>query len=180
MSNDLHQLPPTRLDVSGLLDQPGASRPVQIAVPVPNGFGIPLTTFVDEVQIDGVLESLVDGVLLRGTLSVQATQQCATCLEQIAPVTISADVAELYSEPSSAVQDDDVEPGYQISDAMIDVDALLRDGLAQATPSAPKCRPDCAGLCPTCGINRNHESCDCDDVVVDDRWSALSNLNLNP
>ncbi|CAN5666068.1 YceD family protein [soil metagenome] len=180
MSNDLHDLPSTRLDVSSLIDRPGASRQADIDVPVPDGFSVPLTTFAGPVSIEGVLEALVDGVLLRGILSVQATQQCASCLEQIAPVTITSDVAELYSESSAAAEDDVVEPGYQINDALIDVEALVRDSLAESTPAAPKCDADCAGLCPTCGCNLNHKSCDCADDDVDDRWSALSNLNLNP
>jgi uncharacterized protein len=38
------------------------------------------------------------------------------------------------------------------------------------------CRPDCAGLCPVCGIDRNVEQCGCDTSRSDDRWSALDDL----
>jgi uncharacterized protein len=43
-------------------------------------------------------------------------------------------------------------------------------------PIAPVCRQDCAGLCPTCGIDRNVATCDCLVAVADPRWDALSQL----
>lgn len=181
MSHDPHQPSPTLVDVSDLIDQPGASRPVDLDVPEPEGFEIPLTTFGEAVGVDGVLESLVDGILLRGTVTADVDQTCARCVEPIAPTTVSAEVAELYSDPASAEVDGDIEVGYSITkDGHIDIDALLRDALAQATTVVPLCRPDCAGLCPTCGINRNEGTCGCADEPVDDRWAALSDLKLNP
>ena len=94
MTNDAQDLPTTRVDVSDLLDAPGATRPVELDVPTPEGFEVPLTTFGDEVSVDGVLESLVDGVLLRVTLGVQVAQQCGACLEPATDERMTADVAE--------------------------------------------------------------------------------------
>lgn len=180
MSHATQDPSPTLVDVSDLIDRPGASRPVEVDAPVPEGFEVPLTAFGEVVSVDGVLESLVDGVLLRGTVGVDVVQTCARCLEPIQPDEVVAPVAELFSDPASAEAEGDIEEGYEITGGMIDVDALIRDTLAQATTVAPKCREDCAGLCPTCGINRNHETCDCADEPVDGRWAALSDLNLKP
>jgi uncharacterized protein len=36
------------------------------------------------------------------------------------------------------------------------------------------CKPDCKGLCPRCGANRNRQPCTC--VGDDPRWEALANL----
>ncbi|MEO0078115.1 MAG: DUF177 domain-containing protein [candidate division WOR-3 bacterium] len=30
-----------------------------------------------------------------------------------------------------------------------------------AIPIAPRCRPDCRGVCPECGANLNEGSCGC-------------------
>jgi uncharacterized protein len=38
------------------------------------------------------------------------------------------------------------------------------------------CREDCAGLCPTCGTDLNHDTCSCVTETVDERWSALRDL----
>jgi len=44
----------------------------------------------------------------------------------------------------------------------IDLGQLLREQFYLALPMKPLCRPDCRGLCPTCGANRNAASCGCD------------------
>ena len=44
------------------------------------------------------------------------------------------------------------------------------------SPSTPLCRPDCAGLCPTCGTNLNEGSCDCAPPPADPRWAGLAGL----
>ncbi len=147
---------------------------------MPDGFGVPLNVFGEMVSVDGMLESLVDGVLLRGTVSAQVDQQCASCLEDLPTGKVVAEVADLFTEPSDDVADDEREPGYEITDTMIDIETSIRDALAQATPHAPKCRSDCSGLCPSCGTNLNNATCECGDVVTDARWSVLSDLKLNP
>ena len=179
MTHDTPELAPTRVDVSDLIDAPGATRQVELDVPVPDGFEVPLTTFGGTVEVDGVLESLVDGVLLRGTFTVEVDQQCSACLEPVPTDTVTADVAELFSDPADAEDPDDVEQGYAIRDGVIDIDPAMRDALAEAVPAQPRCREDCKGLCPSCGINRNEGTCDCGDDQVDDRWAALANINLN-
>jgi uncharacterized protein len=40
----------------------------------------------------------------------------------------------------------------------------------------PLCRPDCQGLCPVCGKDRNVESCQCQTEWVDPRLSGLKAL----
>ena len=44
-------------------------------------------------------------------------------------------------------------------------------------PSVPLCRPDCLGLCPTCGADRNEEPCTCAEPG-DPRWAALDVLRV--
>ncbi len=38
------------------------------------------------------------------------------------------------------------------------------------------CSPECRGLCPRCGVNRNVDSCDCAEDSTDPRWDALRAL----
>ena len=53
---------------------------------------------------------------------------------------------------------------------------MVREEVLLGVPDAPLCRPDCAGLCPTCGADRNVGPCDCDTAVRDERWAALDQL----
>ena len=44
--------------------------------------------------------------------------------------------------------------------------------------SNPVCRPECLGVCPSCGKNLNEGSCGCTHDEADDRWGALDGLDL--
>ena len=161
------------LSVADLLDRPGASRPLTLELEAPEGLDVPLVERIAPLRLDGVLESLAEGILVRGTLRAHVDMACARCLTAV-PVDVTAQVAELYSEPG-----EDVEPGYEIRNGLISLDALLRDTLLPVVPTAPHCRPDCRGLCPTCGIDRNTGECACAEQAVDSRWAALEGLHLN-
>jgi uncharacterized protein len=43
-------------------------------------------------------------------------------------------------------------------------------------PVRTLCKPDCMGLCPRCGANRNSQPCQCDVGPSDPRWEALAGL----
>lgn len=172
-----HTTPAHVLDVHDLIDEPGASRPVRRRVPVPSGLDLPLAEVRDDVRIDGMLESVVEGILLRGEVGTDLTLACSRCLEPVL-VDVSSPVTELYGDPARVDEDDEVEEGFELSGGQIDIDPLLRDVIAAAVPLQPRCRPDCAGLCPTCGVNRNCTRCECVTDDRDPRWSALQSLQL--
>ncbi len=59
---------------------------------------------------------------------------------------------------------------------ILDLSEIIRQAIWLAMPLIPVCRPDCAGLCPSCGVNRNHESCTCALEEIDARWAGLQRL----
>ena len=60
--------------------------------------------------------------------------------------------------------------------AAIDLEAPVREVLMLELPLAPLCAPDCLGICPTCGVDRNERSCECPPPAADPRWAALDAL----
>jgi uncharacterized protein len=80
-----------------------------------------------------------------------------------------ATVRELCSEGA------DPELGYAMTADRLDLEPIAHDACILELPLAPLCRPDCLGLCPSCGVNRNHETCTCTEKA-DPRWAALSGL----
>lgn len=166
------------LKVTDLIDRPGASRQVRLAVPPPEDLELPLVVVREPLELDGVIESVVDGLLVRGALHADLALECARCLAPTGE-RARADVVELFVDPARVPPDaEPPEPGYEITDGHIDLDALLRDSLAPAAPRKPLCRPDCAGLCAECGANLNEGACSCADDDVDPRWAALGELDL--
>lgn len=73
--------------------------------------------------------------------------------------------------------DEDLASPY-VDQGQLDVGAWAHDAIALALPPALLCRPDCAGLCPECGVSLNdvdpsehaHES------APDPRWAKLREL----
>jgi uncharacterized protein len=163
--------------VRELIGRPGTSRQLDRRMPAPAELSDDIVTVGSSVTLSGVLESVVDGLLVRGRVEASARVACVRCLVEHDEV-IDAEVTELYSTPDGA-GDGAVEPGYEIIDDAIDLDTLLRDALAAAAPAHPLCRPDCAGLCATCGADLNVAPCDGHPEQSDQRWSALAGLELD-
>jgi uncharacterized protein len=116
------------------------------------------------ITFSGRLEPAGDEYLLRGVLRGGLVTQCVRCLE---PATLAIDVpvtlTYVESEQLSGEEEDedDEEDVITFQDGVIDLGPELRDELLLALPMGPLCREDCAGICPTCGVNRNLTPCDC-------------------
>lgn len=149
-----------------------------MAMPAPADLPLDMAEVVADVRLDGVIESVVDGLLVRGTVTTRLSLACARCLHDLADDVV-VDVVELFTDQAQAEPGDDVDPGYEIhDDATINLDTLLRDALVPAVPYRPLCVEDCLGLCAQCGVNRNEHECSCTDVRTDARWAALEGLQL--
>lgn len=57
----------------------------------------------------------------------------------------------------------------------IDIAPMIREMIILALPMKPLCKPDCKGLCPLCGADRNRESCEHGEETQpgDPRWAGL-------
>lgn len=54
----------------------------------------------------------------------------------------------------------------------------IQEQTVLAFPFRALCRPDCRGLCPTCGVDLNNGTCQCDRPPPDSKFAALKNLKL--
>lgn len=163
--------------VADLVGKPGASRRVHLQLPVPADFELEVGAVREPIELEGVIESVVDGILVRGGVGAVAELTCSRCLEPVEHQ-VDTGAAELFREPSRVDPDDELEDGYEVADEAIDLSALLRDALSAAIPPNPRCKPDCAGLCAHCGTNLNESTCEWVDERPDPRWDALRDLSL--
>jgi uncharacterized protein len=154
----------------------GLSRAVQRSVPVDTALGVPDVITIDagsELQLDLMLESVVEGVLVSGTATATAHGNCARCLEPVVE-DVEVEIQELFAYPGSATEettDEDEIP--RLIDDRIDLEPIVRDAVVLALPLAPLCEEDCRGLCTECGgrwadlePGHGHEK-------IDPRWAAL-------
>ena len=124
-----------------------------------------------DIDIDLRLEAVVEGVLVTGTADAILRGECARCLEGIDDQG-SFSLQELYFYPGREAEED----ACWVVDDMIDVEIPLRDAVVLELPFTPLCRPDCAGLCPTCGANLNNDPEHNHGEQVDPRWEKLADL----
>ena len=123
-----------------------------------------------EVAVDVVLEALHGGaVVVEGTVTAPWAGDCRRCLGP-ASGRLHVPVRELFETGS------DEEETYRLDDDRIDLEPLVRDAVLLALRQAPVCAEACQGLCPTCGIDRNEGTCQCEPTSRDPRWAALDQL----
>lgn len=161
-----------KLNAVELLRQPGAIRHVDITVegePV----GVVHPALGGEIELGLVLEALNDGIAVRGTIGVPWVGVCRRCLVDLDGIDV-VEIDELYQK---TVIDPDA---FVIEDGQLDLNPLVRETALLALDDERLCRPDCAGLCPNCGLDRNLEHCDCNTEVADPRWAALDSLTVDP
>ena len=102
-------------------------------------------------------------LLATGEVSAHAKTACARCLDEV-ELDIEAPIEAYFvlpgkDEPLS--EDEEVEYDQLIDKNKVDLTALFQGALALALPLVVLCSEDCAGLCPQCGTNLNHETCSC-------------------
>ena len=169
---------PLVFDLRELGRRPGTLREYQRRVPAPAGLGLDVIGVPEgaPLALDLRLESVTEGVLVTGTVEGQVSGQCGRCLD---PVTedLAVDVCELFAYPDSTTdattEEDEV---YRIDGDLLDVEPVVRDTVVLALPWTPLCRPDCPGLCPSCGQRLEDLPDGHSHDVIDPRWAKLSAL----
>jgi uncharacterized protein len=56
------------------------------------------------------------------------------------------------------------------------IEELIQEVVRIEYPLQHICGLECKGLCPRCGVNLNHESCQCENEDIDPRLEKLKNL----
>ncbi len=138
-----------RILVSDLVDRPGERRTERGSVSVDVAVGESRVEGEATVTVD--LDGIDDGVLARFQATVTAQLVCTRCLAEW-PEELSVSAFQVFEEEPD-------EDGYALERDTIDLTGPVRDEIALAVPMRPLCRPDCAGLCPTCGNDLNENPC---------------------
>lgn len=118
-----------------------------------------------------------EGILLSGLLRAQVSTDCDRCLDP-AHFELASEV-ESYFVREIPVDAADEEQDFElIVDDKVDIAPALLAALALDTPYVSLCKDDCKGLCPHCGANLNHESCECSQAELDpfNPFSKLAQL----
>jgi uncharacterized protein len=173
---------PLVLDTRELNRRPGTMQELQRTVTLPDDLGTDVISITagSPVDVEVRLESVVEGVLVTGSVSGTATGACVRCLDPVELV-VDGSFQELFAYADRAAHhhevgaDSDEDEVHELVGDLIDLEPVLRDAVVPTLPFKPVCRPDCPGLCSECGM-RLAEDPDHQHEVIDPRWSSLSGL----
>jgi uncharacterized protein len=121
-----------------------------------------------------------EGIALRADLHTTMQVECSRCLEPVnqdLQLHLEEIFRPAYNVLTGAPMDAGDDEALQIDEHhVLDLTETVRQYLLTLIPVSVLCRPDCKGLCPTCGVNRNLETCSCDDEPVSGPFAALASL----
>jgi uncharacterized protein len=177
MSSPHRQLNPRSglvLDTHELGRRAGAMKVVQTSVEAPADLGIGVigVPLGSPIELDLRLESVVEGVLVSGSATVEVRGECVRCLGDVSDE-LEVAIQELYVYPG-VEPDDDL--ASRLQGDLIDLEPLLRDEVVLDLPFQPLCRDDCSGLCVECGANLNDDPGHRHEARLDSRWDALRGI----
>ncbi len=163
------------IDLTTLALKPGEASRVEVEL-VPAGFALGGEDYAFEprtlpARLD--ISRTAAGHALRLRASATLAGPCMRCLEAATfPVEIDAREVE---QPGTG--DEELISPY-VHEAELDVGAWAHDAIALALPQSLLCRPDCAGLCPECGVSLNDldPETHIHEKAPDPRWAKLREL----
>lgn len=126
-----------------------------------------------------------DAFRVAGTVKATVQLECNRCLKQFTfPVTETAVDVTLVPEGSLAAGTE-----HELDRGELDVEFyrggeiepadLVREQVLLALPMVPVHDPDCKGLCPVCGADRNDRECGCRQETLpekDNPFAALKQI----
>lgn len=121
------------------------------------------------------------GILVQGNFRSEAELTCDRCLKTfLTPVEFDIEeefVPTVDVNTGRWLQLEETDPALLIDEHhLLDLEEILRQAIYLALPMHPVCRPDCQGLCPSCGQDRNEGTCECREDEIDPRWEGLRAL----
>lgn len=118
-------------------------------------------------------------ILVTGELEAIIQKRCGRCLTDFT-VPVSIEIEEEFYPTidiltgSVLTADPEADEANRIDDHhILDLWEVVRQEFLLVSDDILYCRPDCKGLCPHCGRDRNVDPCNCEDEVIDPRWADL-------
>ncbi len=125
-----------------------------------------------EVLVEGQATNVGGKIYIKGSIEAIAGLACSRCLASF-NIPITTVFEETYYAADGIDEGDPDDTGRIYSGEQIDLRDVIIESLVLALPMKAVCRPDCHGLCPSCGCNLNTDHCGCGPRAPDPRLAGL-------
>lgn len=166
-----------KLDLKSLRARKG------VAVPFSGHFTLKGFDFFEPVQIrsplyaEGVATMQAENVIFVDVkLQLELDRVCSRCLTPIPThITLEENLALRGTDEPETLPDDF---SYVAGESEIELDPIFMSLLLSQFDLKPLCKPQCKGICPSCGKDLNRFACTCSshEARKDPRWEHLSEL----
>lgn len=130
--------------------------------------------FNSEVNVEGTLTYDESIIIMDVNIKTELVLVCSRCLETFT-YPIDIDIEERFTNIKN-INNDDV---IFVENDSIDLTEVVENAIISTLPIKKVCSESCKGLCPTCGINLNKETCSCNNEDIDLRLMDLKALLSN-
>ena len=152
-----------KIDVEEIKETLGAIKQVDLTIPFMDqeiqGRDV---AFIEDIKFVGRVINAEDEFVVTAKADLKIKVPCSRCLEKFE--------MPLQFDYEAEFDKADVEHDE------LDLEESLLDHITLAIPMKTVCDEDCQGLCPSCGVNLNEDSCDCMMHEVDPRLAKLEQL----
>jgi uncharacterized protein len=135
---------------------------------------------ITPVTFEGTVSPMEGGFSLDGRIRYGGRLECSRCVTAYPFREDEHFSLSLYPRVSPAPDEVALEKSdldaYFYDEPVLAVAPIVEERIQLAIPMKPLCRPDCRGICPECGTDRNTSQCDCAPEAGDPRWEALKVL----
>ena len=121
------------------------------------------------LEMDLVVESVTDGVVVSGRVTAMSRTPCRRCLRDV-DLPLDVDIREIFEAVPTEGET------WPIDGEQIDLTPVVREVVLLNLPIAPLCADDCAG--PEPDRFPTGQTID-DEPARDERWAALDELRFD-
>lgn len=128
------------------------------------------------VRFDGCAVNIGGTIELSGKGVASLKMLCDRCAEEF-DLVIEFDVFERLKKEDEFSENGEDDPEFLMFEGnTVELDDIIYTNMYMNLPSKQLCSDECLGLCPVCGKNLNHDSCDCRVETTDPRFDILDKL----
>jgi uncharacterized protein len=120
---------------------------------------------VAPLQAEASAELVGSEIRIKGHLYTRLEVSCDRCLGSV-EIPLDRDFDLFYrplgtiAHEEAEISRDELEVGFYPGDG-VELNDVLTEQVILSVPMKVVCAPECQGLCPVCGANRNREVCHC-------------------
>jgi uncharacterized protein len=144
-------------------------------------FKVPIRTALRALRIGEIVE-------IEGDVASTVWLPCSRCLKPF-ETSLNSHFSLTYMRPpaESEWDDDSREIELNAEDLgmvyfqgdKINLIDTIQEQVLMEFPFRVLCKPDCKGLCPSCGADLNENSCDCNPKPETGKFDVLKNLKID-